>query len=87
LFLVRAKKDAHPPAGRRRRQAVGHIAVVAAVVDKTLRYSLFIRRIQNPPADPADTTALEREIDQLVYAVYGLGGEKGTGCFNFRFTP
>jgi hypothetical protein len=28
--------------------ATGRIAVVAAVVDKTLRHSLFIRRIQNP---------------------------------------
>jgi hypothetical protein len=46
------------------------------VVDKTLRYSLFIRRIQNPPADPADTTALEREIDRQVYALYGLTPEK-----------
>jgi hypothetical protein len=73
---VRAKKAAHPPAGRWRRQAVGRIAVVAAVVDKTLRHSLFIRRIQNPPADPADTTALEREIDQLVYALYGLTPEE-----------
>jgi hypothetical protein len=76
LFLVRAKKDAHPPAGRRRRQAVGRIAVVTAVVDKTLRYSLFIRRIQNPPADPDDKTALEREIDQLVNALYGLTPEE-----------
>jgi hypothetical protein len=76
LFLVRAKKDAHPPAGRRRRQAVGRIAVVAAVVDKTLRHSLFIRRIQNPPADPADTTALEREIDHRVNALYGLTPEE-----------
>jgi hypothetical protein len=76
LFLVRAKKDAHPPAGHRRRQAVGRIAVVAAGVDKALRHSLFIRRIQNPPADPDGTTALEREIDQLVYALYGLTPEE-----------
>jgi hypothetical protein len=56
--------------------ATGRIVVVAAVVDKTLRHSLFIRRIRNPPADPADTTALEREIDQQVYALYGLTPEE-----------
>ena len=28
--------------------ATGRIAEVAAIVDKTLRHSLFIRRIQNP---------------------------------------
>jgi hypothetical protein len=43
--VVPLEKDLEVPVVQ---PATGRIAVVVAVVDKTLRHSLFIRRIQNP---------------------------------------
>ena len=45
IDVVRVEKHLEVPVVH---SATGRIAVVAAVVDKTLRHSLFIRRIQNP---------------------------------------
>ena len=45
IDVVRVEKHLEVPVVH---SATSRIAVVAAVVDKTLRHSLFIRRIQNP---------------------------------------
>jgi hypothetical protein len=49
---------------------------------KRCRFKSFVARILSAkPADPqADTSALEAEMDGLVYGLYGV-----TGCYDLRW--